>query len=658
MKNTLFFQTIKKTLKNIMINDLPTWYPIILLVTVCFGIFLAFVINRTDYAIRGLIVAVPGVLAAGFLIWFFRRKYLNKELADQGFVSFESSDHKKFNIFLVFILFYLLSIISLLVVPYRPWYYFVFIAALFSLIFFQIIHNNSSSLILTEILFTSLNLIYGVTLKYPLFFGATDTIPHLYLSKIMFLSGHIIIPELDIFYTNYPLYHIFIAISTLFSGLPLKISYFIVIAIPFAFVLLLLYKLFFILSENTTVTLIGCLLYATSSVVVEYSQYVVTRVFAYIGFIILIYSFYKIIKSPPHLRTSIYCIILLDSLFLVFVHQVSLYQIIFLLFLFFVIEKIIEDKKIINLKYMLFLITVFIGYQLFSQGGFFSTLIKTRFNSLINENIATVRSSIQNINEYGFLTSHVGLAIIAFFIFFGIGYTLWTYKSKHLSVIGLFTLVTLIFFLPNPVVMSTIITVYFRADRITLLIAPFMAFIAAIGLYVLLNCFLEKQMKRNYIIALFLTIIFIFSFASIALPIASDSQDFWWYHDQRDDYFNNEELQSFNFINYYVPVGSNVLSDNAVSIFFNTKENPQSDELHLPYYNSQIFTNVDFKSEKIGYSVLRTDEFLDNGLELNSGFIGEWEKFQPTSSNIRYLNYYSSSRNVIFDSKGMKIVYV
>ena len=620
------------------------------------AIFLSFIFHQTDYAVKGFIIAVPGILAACFLIWLFRRPDLTGEIKVKEYVPFQSFDHKNFNLFLVFIIVYLFSIISLFVTTYRPWYYFVLAAALFSLIFFQIIRNNSTFLIITEILLTSLNLIYGVTLKYPLYFGATDTMAHLYLSKVTLLSGHIISPEIDFSYANYPLYHIFIAISQIFTGLPLNVSYFLIIAIPFIFVVFFLYKIFFILSENTIVSLSACLLYATSSVIVEYSQYVVTRVFAYIGFIILIYSFYKIVNCPLRQRTGINCIIILDSLFLVLVHQVTLYQIIFLLLVLFVIEQIIEEKKIVDPKKVVFLFALFIGYQVFSQGTFFSTVIRTRFNILINENIATVRSSIQNINPYDFLISHLDLAIIAFFIFIGIGYVIWTYKSRRISAIGLFALLNLVFFLPNPLVMSTIVTVYFRADRLTLLIAPFMAFIAAIGLCVVLNRLIGKQINRNYLISLFLTIIFIFSFASLALPFASDSKDFWWYH-VRDDYFTTGESQSFEFVNQNIPFGSDLYSDNAASLFFKSVSTRQTEGADLPYFTSRILKSVDLKTKKTGYTLLRKDEFQNNGLELDTPTIGEWDKFQPTGENIRYMNYFTSSGNVIFDSREMKITY-
>ena len=412
---------------------------------------------------------------------------------------------------------------------------------------------------------------------------------------------------------------------------------------------------FFIFSKNISITLTGCLLYATSSVVIEYGTYVVTRVFAYIGFIILIYLFYKIVESPTNLKTGINLVIMIESLFLVMVHQVSLYQILFLLVILFLIEKIIADSNIFNFKYILFLFLLFISYQIYIAADFFNTIVKSRINIFLQESIASVRPSIQNMNEYNFLVTHLDLAIVAFFIFLGIGYILWVYRSKQLSIIGLFALLNLVFFLPNPLVMSNILAVYFRVDRFTLLIAPFMAFAAAVGLFIIFTYFLGIQTNRNYLIPLLLSIIFIFSFASIALPNSPDCKDFWWYH-VRDDYFNKEELQSFNFISSHIPFGSTIVSDNPVSIFFDVKKTEQSEKLKLPYYDSKIFNYENYNNQSFGYSLLRTDEFLDNGLEFDSGIFGFRYIFQPTTTNFESLNYYSSPRNVLYESNGVRIL--
>ena len=92
-----------------------------------------------------------------------------------------------------FTLFFILSVISLYLSPTRPGYYFLLITVLFCIIFLQIFSDTlNPKIILFEIDCVLGNIIFGLTLKYPLFFGFTDIISHLYLTKITMLSGHII----------------------------------------------------------------------------------------------------------------------------------------------------------------------------------------------------------------------------------------------------------------------------------------------------------------------------------------------------------------------------------------------------------------------------------------------------------------------------------
>ena len=153
-------------------------------------------------------------------------------------------------------------------------------------------------LILAEMFLASLNSIYSLTLKYPLYFGATDTMPHLYISDITLLSGKIIPKDVDISYAVYPLYHIFVSICTMISGLPLQSAYFLFIPIPFLILIFFLYQISLYLTENIQISLIACLLYSVSSTIVFYGSYVVTRVFAYIGFVIILFLFFKMKRDP------------------------------------------------------------------------------------------------------------------------------------------------------------------------------------------------------------------------------------------------------------------------------------------------------------------------------------------------------------------------
>ena len=96
-----------------------------------------------------------------------------------------------------------------------------------------------------------------------------------------------------------------------------------------------------------------------------------------------------------------------------------------------------------------------------------------------------MRPTINVENVYYYVLTNLDVAIITFFILLGIGYLLWAYRSRYLSTVAFFALVTSVFYLPNPIQLSYILTTVFRSDRISLFIAPFFAVVGAIGLYVL-----------------------------------------------------------------------------------------------------------------------------------------------------------------------------
>ena len=140
------------------------------------------------FAIRGFIYIVPGILVTILLVKLYRNgeKYPDTLTMIQG--------NKKY-LQILFVSLFCLSILALYFSSYRPWYYFLIITALFCVIFLQIFHDSlKPTIILFEISCVMGNLIFGLQLKYPLYFGLTDIIPHLNLSKITLLSGHIV-PE-------------------------------------------------------------------------------------------------------------------------------------------------------------------------------------------------------------------------------------------------------------------------------------------------------------------------------------------------------------------------------------------------------------------------------------------------------------------------------
>ena len=219
------------------------------------------------------------------------------------------------------------------------------------------------------------NLIFGLQLKYPFFFGFTDIIPHLYLAKITELSGHIIPVDLDYSYAWFPLYHIFIAEGTNLFGMDKKTTFIILTSLSFILLVWVIYLLFNHLLKNPQTSLLICLIFSTTPIAITYSTYVVTRTMAFIGFIIFLFLAHKQIQTSKWRSFSILTI--LFSLYLIVVHQVSIIQIICLLIIFVLLEIFINDFFVIKTKIIAFMIVTASTYWIFTSFFFTSVIVQT-----------------------------------------------------------------------------------------------------------------------------------------------------------------------------------------------------------------------------------------------------------------------------------------
>src|SRR5690606_26488832 len=87
-------------------------------------------------------------------------------------------------------------------------------------------------------------------------------------------------------------------------------------------------------------------------------------------------------------------------------------------------------------------------------------------------------------------------SIFLFFALIGISFLLKNYRNNYASVLGLFALLTLIFYVPNPLNTIWQFKVLFRLDRFMLFVSPFMAFVMGYGLYIFWN-YMSKYAPRK-----------------------------------------------------------------------------------------------------------------------------------------------------------------
>jgi len=634
-----------------LILVLATKFPYLIILGIFAGLSVTFALNRPDYAIRGLIYIVPGILVAILLLILYRRgrKYPDTLILLQA--------NKKI-FYISFVSLFTLSLLALYFSSYRPWYYFLLITGLFCVIFLQIVTDKlKPSILLFEISCVMGNLIFGLQLKYPFYFGFTDIILHLYYSKILFLSGHILPGDIDISYAWFPLYHIFIAQGANLLGIDLKLTFIILTSLSFIIVLWVIYLLFYQITKNTQISLLTCLFFSITPVVIIYSTYVVTRVMAFIGFFFILFLAHKQTQTTKWRSCSV--LILLFSLYLIFVHQVSILEILFLLFLFILLEVIINDYFAVKTKIIVFIIITFSTYWISTSVDFARDILSRGTLVNINSGVSTLKAQVAGY-EYIFLENNISTAISIFFVILGAGYLFWAYRSKYASVIGLFILIMSLVYFPSPITASSFAMVTLGIDRLSLLISPFFAFATAIGFLLLLYPFYQNKSTQKIVFVFVLLVFSYLCFSALTGATASDSLDLS--ENQSRVYFTDSEMNSFNFISQFAKYNSTITGDTFSSRMFENEFFSETMALDLPSFHASynIQSTTPFKFNK-GVFILRNQELERYNLNFKTRTnesTQDWHfiTFASTQDNLLKFSDLTYSSQKIYDNRKVSIL--
>ncbi|KKG29100.1 hypothetical protein DU52_01540 [Methanosarcina mazei] len=627
-----------------ILSKLAVSLPYLIVIAILIGFLFAGIMGRLDFAIRGLVIAVPAVISAKIL----RGIYKNKIEFENISISFGLT--QKQLIYLFFTV-YFSSLSIIFISSTRTWLYLIVISLLYFIILIQVFSTDfNPNFILLQNILCMLNLIYSVTLKYPLYFGGTDILPHIFMSQVTYISGHTIPQELSVGYANFPLFHILISQASYMLGLDISTSYFLLCAPVFSLSSLFIYSFLVKIIENVKLSLLTVILYSNLSVVIYYGMYVITRNLAFIGFLVLLYI---VSKSKNNMVFRFFGIIF--TLFIILVHQVSTPQILAVILLLSMSEKFIAhctnlNKKYWSSSYIFLFVVLFLGYWFYLAYSFTSTVLATRFDSVVNDAVQ-IKGSVIAGNEWIFLYNNIDTSIITFFIVIGIGATLWKYGKNYSAVFSFASLLFLPLYLPNPLQTLWQTMTLFRFDRFMLLISPFIAFSMASGVFFLYAFLRMKHIKCLHISLLILTLLMVFIVPSLFF----NNPEVGLNTDRK--YFTYEELTGFNYVLNYIPYGSNLYSDYYTERYFCHKKFKESDELGLPYYNSQTIRSMDAISIHDGYFILKNKAFLERGLNLggvDSKFyltkydLSEWNKLN-LELNKKNKIYYSSCVS-IFDT--------
>ena len=600
-------------------------------------------LSRWDYSIRGLAVAIPMIISAISIKYLISAR--EDPLNNTGMHLANNSLWVK-----TFFTAYIISLVFLILKLPRE-LYLIIIVALFLILAIQIIFMGCNLyFVLSGIVLTMINIIYGVTFYYPYYFSTTDISRHVYWAKVTLLSGHVIPLDLDPGYSAFPLYHILIAECSSIFNLPIQQTLFLATGPIFVLTVLVIYKILERISKNGQVALLGVLFFSLYEVVYAKGIEMVTSPTAFVGYCILIFLMLKV-GGRHDQRLRFQSLALVVTLFIILVHQVSIFLIVALLVVFITSEIIVGKHKIFKNYFMFLIITVLFGYWSYSASTFFYIVLAPRLNPdvvSLTDSPLVVSTPMVDRNMVAFLSlfDKIDISILITFAITGIFFMIWRQRPKYLAVLGIFLLITLPLYLPNPFTTYSIFSNLFRLDRFLILMSPFMTFAMAYG-FILTYKFLNGRFKSKSLLAcIYICIVGIFIVTSLSGVILSDPED--------RRYFNTPELEGFSFVFDSIPYGSDLNADYSTVRFFPFKYFSLTDVLHLPYYNSLMMEGFEGSSDGNGYYIVREKMFEEGGLYIEPTL--GLDLYRPNPQNRLILKGFISGTDKIYYNSFVTIV--
>ncbi len=616
------------------------YLPYLMLLLLIMGIFMALHFNSPDLALKGAFLIAPAFLASYFLQFMYK-----KDLTFNDFINLFSCNRRR--LLTLFMCLFSISLVILAGGFGRSCIYLVLITLLYIIIFLQIISNKiSKATVLSEIMLTQAEFIWSSTQKYYFYFGGTDIMPHRFMATVTYLSGHVIPPEIG-GYAEFPLYHILLTECSHVLGLDIETVIFSVTWPISVISVIFVYYIFLRTIRNEQIALLTCLLYSMSSIGLTHSIYMIPRALAFVGFLMLLYF----MTSPNGLKDLTHksfnnhyanCILVtLIVLFTILVHQVSIILIVALLCLLMVYEWFVGHERYLKSLTFVFIIVMSVAYWVYVAFSFARSTFGSRLDTDLWEDPVVLRTTdllpTDPMATWSYYINSIGIEVFLFFAVIAIGFILWRKESNYLTVLALFTLTTLVLYVPNPLHMIWQFNDLLAVNRFNLLLGPFMALIMGAGIYILSQYLRKAKIPVNAICILLVLVIFIYGSSMTGLLKIDTSIN--------REYFNSDEIRGLDFGYNYIPYGSTIRTDYSSQRYLDAGYFSESDALDLPYFSTGIIADLNNISSYSGYIVIPYKEFVQRGLSLGVG-----SKFVPRS----VYPCYPTEENVIAMTEGLE----
>ncbi|WP_410508093.1 hypothetical protein RSJ42_15100 [Methanosarcina hadiensis] len=156
------------------------------------------------------------------------------------------------------------------------------------------------------------------------------------------------------------------------------------------------------------------------------------------------------------------------------------------------------------------------------------------------------------------LFSNLNVYVSLFFALIGVKYLIsYQSKSKSRAAFGLFSLACFMFYFPSPLKLLWKTMELLQFDRFSLFVFPFISLPIGVGIYIVIKSLFNNKFKTLCCVVILLTPLF-FGFASIT---NSNTNSNFIYDDGPRNYFIQQEIDGFNYLDTYASSESCVFSD-------------------------------------------------------------------------------------------------
>jgi hypothetical protein len=592
--------------KNKAADIFTTLFPYLLILIALLGVGLVLLMHNLSLLFMGSALIVP-LLLSGVII--LRRKKKGTDILSLNF------DFKIgfLNLVLIYFILFVISIIILTIFAERQPIYFLVISLVSGVLLLQIIHQQSHGkeyFILFEMILLSLNLIWGVALKYPLYFAGTDIMNHLGYIESIVTSGHTF--EIGTDYRYFPAYHVFNAIGTEITGMYIKNANIIIMGLAWQGATIYSYLIFKRLSGSSRLALLACLLFIVDETEVYFGSYAIARSLAFVLFMGWLYLAINLSQK----KIQYVPLILITTLALILTHHTTIITVAPVLIVFYICQKIFygvfNRNSLIQSAPIFLLIVGFFSYLIWVATSLFAPLLPNYYSLIIQaDSSIKINPRMVSGGPMSFIFNSLFFSLVLIFVPIGIS-TAWNWwKASHrlpiYRTIALAALLFLILYLPYPLGFLPQTQLTF-SERFPLLVLPFMAFVMAYGIYYLMGIEFGSRLIRGWLkgwpVGTTILVSAATFFSIVTSGNAQDSSILPNSYDTGSTYFTSAELDSLSFINQVADPQITFYSDYFVA----------RNQFYL--YNltqRDVFRNGDLSNIGEGYGVLRTAELEKRG---------------------------------------------